>query len=99
LPAVARAIEAIGDRLKSKDGAAGGNAPSPLSYNSGVGAGGLLPEGEALRRAVAWLAEQPERSLPLIEEASQRFDLSPLDAAVLFRYFGPSVGDKSEFDQ
>lgn len=73
--------------------------PRPLSYNSGVGAGGLLPEGEALRRAVAWLAEQPERSLALIEEASQRFDLSPLEAAVLFRYFSPSASGKSHSDQ
>lgn len=64
-----------------------------------MGAGGFVPEGEALRRAVAWLAEQPQRTLPLIEEASQRFDLSPLDAAVLFRYFSPSAPIQVDKDQ
>ena len=62
-------------------------------------AGGLVPEGEALRRAVAWLAAHPDRSLALIEEASWRFDLSPLDAAVLFRYFSPGASELSSEDQ
>jgi hypothetical protein len=61
----------------------------PLSYNSAVGEGGFLPEGEALRRAIAWLASREDRSLPALEEASQRFGLSPLDSAVLYRYFSP----------
>lgn len=47
----------------------------------------LLPEGEALRRAVAWLAEQPRRDLWTIDEASRRFDLSPLDEAFLLEHF------------
>jgi len=47
----------------------------------------LLPEGEGLRRAVAWLIEQPRRDLPTIEEASRRFDLSPLDEAFLMDHF------------
>ena len=63
----------------------------PAADNSPVAADAVIPEGEALRRAVAWLLEQPERSLSAIELASQRFDLSPLEAAVLFRYFGPSA--------
>jgi hypothetical protein len=49
--------------------------------------GSLLPEGEALRRAVAWLAEQPRRDLWAIDEASRRFDLSPLDEAFLLEHF------------
>jgi hypothetical protein len=48
------------------------------------------PEGEGFRRAVAWLLEQPALTLDAIEQASQRFELSPLESAVLFRYFSPS---------
>jgi hypothetical protein len=47
----------------------------------------LLPEGEGLRRAVAWLAEQPTRDLRTIEEASRRFNLSPLDEEFLLTHF------------
>lgn len=51
----------------------------------------LLPEGEGLRRAVAWLAEQPVRDLQTIEEASRRFNLSPLDEDFLLQHFrGPA---------
>ena len=49
---------------------------------------GFRAEGAPLRAAVAWLASHPERSRALIEEAASRFGLSPLDAAVLFRWFG-----------
>lgn len=47
----------------------------------------LLPEGEGLRRAVAWLAEQPVRDLATIEEASRRFGLSPLEEEFLLERF------------
>jgi len=47
----------------------------------------LLPEGEGLRRAVSWLAEQPARDLQTIEEASRRFNLSPLDEQFLLDHF------------
>jgi hypothetical protein len=54
----------------------------------------LLPEGEGLRRAVAWLAEQPVRDLATIEEASRRFNLSPLDEEFLLQHFrGPARGE------
>ena len=53
----------------------------------------LLPEGEGLRRAVTWLAEQPARDLATIEEASRRFNLSPLDEDFLLQHFrGPAQG-------
>jgi hypothetical protein len=60
---------------------------------------GLVPEGEGLRLAIAWLAARPERSLELIEEASQRFALSPLEAAVLFRYFSLAADSLYQPDQ
>jgi hypothetical protein len=47
----------------------------------------LLPDGEGLRRAVAWLADQPARDLATIEEASRRFNLSPLDEQFLLERF------------
>jgi hypothetical protein len=43
----------------------------------------ILPKGEALRRAVAWLAHQGPRTPELIEQASQRFDLSPTEEEFL----------------
>ena len=47
----------------------------------------LASEHEALRRAVAWLIEQPSRDSKTIEEASRRFDLSPLDQEFLLNHF------------
>ena len=47
----------------------------------------LLPEHEELRRAVAWLAEQPSRDARTIEEACRRFDLSPIDEDFLLNHF------------
>ena len=49
-----------------------------------------LPEGEELRRAVRWVSDQrredPAKKLAtLVDEAAQRFDLSPLEAEWLWR--------------
>lgn len=49
---------------------------------------GLMPKGEALRKAVRWLSdrrrEEPSsRMIQLIGEASARFDLSPLEEQFL----------------
>jgi hypothetical protein len=62
---------------------------------AGERAGGILPEGEALRRAVRWL-DQRRREEPdaprqkLIDEAAQRFDLDPLQADFLLANWGAS---------
>ena len=45
----------------------------------------LIPEHEALRRAVAWLCERGRWTPELVDGASQRFDLSPTDEAFLLR--------------
>ena len=50
-------------------------------------AGSLLPEGEELRRAVAWLAQQPVHDAAAIEDASRRFDLSPVEEQFLLEHF------------
>jgi hypothetical protein len=50
-------------------------------------AGSILPEGEELRRAVAWLAKQPTHDAGAIEEASRRFNLSPIDEQFLLEHF------------
>lgn len=39
----------------------------------------VVPPGDALRHAIAWLAGQGPWTLARIEEACQRFDLSPAD--------------------
>ena len=51
----------------------------------------IFPKGEALRRAVRWLggqrAETPNTNFTsLIEEASIRFDLSPLETEFLLEH-------------
>lgn len=48
---------------------------------------GTHPEHPGLRRALAWLLEQPCRDVAAIEEASRRFDLSPADEAFLLEHF------------
>jgi len=50
------------------------------------------PEGENVRKAVQWISDkrQYEGGGPLvtiIEEASERFNLSPKDEEFLFRFF------------
>ena len=47
----------------------------------------IVPERDALRRAVAWLAEQGTWTPALIEQACQRFDVSPEDEEFLLREF------------
>ena len=45
----------------------------------------IVPKGEALRRAVAWLALHETWTAHLVEEACQRFDLAPMDEEFLLR--------------
>ncbi len=47
----------------------------------------VVPQGEDLRRAVRWIGEQSSCNLQTIEEASRRFDLSPMDEDFLIRQF------------
>lgn len=47
----------------------------------------IVPQGDALRRAVAWLAEQGPWTPALIEQACQRFDVPPADEEFLLREF------------
>lgn len=54
---------------------------------------GILPEGEDLRRAVRWLSEQEGYTLEAVEEASRRFNLSPVDEQFLIENFLPRVDE------
>jgi len=54
----------------------------------------LTAQGENVRKAVKWISEkrqyEPEACGPLaklVEQASQKFDLSPKDQDFLFRFF------------
>ncbi len=53
---------------------------------------GVMPEGEALRKAVKWISvelnEHPDKSVQrLVNEAVQRFDLSPKDSEFLLSFY------------
>lgn len=52
----------------------------------------LVPRGDALRHAIAWLAERGPWTLPLIEEACERFDVSPADEEFLLREYRRTHG-------
>jgi hypothetical protein len=52
----------------------------------------ILPHGEALRRAVRWLGEQPRHDAASIEEAARRFDLTPADEEFLLRHLRDAAG-------
>ena len=47
----------------------------------------LLPQGENLRRALEWLSETRNPDASRIEEASRRFDLTPVEEDFLLRHF------------
>ena len=47
----------------------------------------LLPQGEALRRAIRWLSDERRHDAAAIEEAARRFDLGPADEDFLLRHF------------
>jgi len=50
---------------------------------------GIVPAGEALRAALRWLAGR--RDGAAIEQASRRFDLSPLDEQFLLQHLGAAT--------
>ncbi len=55
----------------------------------------ILPEGDALRRAIRWISEHRKenpdaRLMELINEAVTRFDLSPKDANFLYNFYRKS---------
>ncbi len=56
----------------------------------------VVPEGEALRRAFQWLAEQGSCTARVVENASRRFDLTPRDEEFLLRQFVEHRGAASD---
>jgi hypothetical protein len=61
-----------------------------VTQRSNPPGGGLLPDDDALRQAVRWIAgerqAQPDRKLhELLAEASTRFDLSPRQEQALYQ--------------
>jgi hypothetical protein len=56
----------------------------------------LVPEGEALRHAFQWLAEQGSCTPRTVEQASLRFDLTPRDEEFLLRQFVHHRGAASD---
>ena len=61
----------------------------------------IMPEGEAIRKAVKWISENlqdyPNKSVQkLINEAVMRFDLSPKDAEFLTDFYRKVKTDTPE---
>ena len=52
----------------------------------------IQPEGEDIRKAIKWISDEKkynpgQSSKQLVETASLKFDLSPLDADYLFKFY------------
>ena len=56
----------------------------------------LIPQGEALRHAFQWIAEQGQCTLATVEQASLRFDLTPCDEEFLLQQFVHHHGAASD---
>lgn len=48
---------------------------------------GVVPHGENLRRAIRWLSEHGQHDLAAINDAAERFDLTPLEEQFLIEHF------------
>jgi hypothetical protein len=62
-----------------------------------------LPTGESLRRAVRYISErlQEDASQPLlslVDQASQRFDLTPKESEYLIQFYREAMREKSRQD-
>ncbi len=53
----------------------------------------LVPAGESLRRAFAWLAEHGEWTGESVDEACRRFDVGPADEEFLLRELARRRGE------
>ena len=61
----------------------------------------ITPTGEALRRAVRYVSDQLREDadrplLSLVDEASQRFDLTPKQAEYLIHFYREALQRKTE---
>jgi hypothetical protein len=61
----------------------------------------IMPTGEALRRAVRYVSDRLRENadtplLSLVDEASQRFDLTPQQSEYLLRFYREARERKSE---
>ncbi|MDH4029736.1 MAG: hypothetical protein OEU49_02695 [Chromatiales bacterium] len=51
--------------------------------SAGTGRGKLIPAGEGFRRALRWLSDERRHDPAAVEEASVRFNLSPMEEEFL----------------
>ena len=61
--------------------------------------GTIQPKGEKIRQAVRWISESMQEKAPrpiskLIEDASQRFNLSPKEEAFLSDFYEQGAGNQ-----
>ena len=56
--------------------------------------GGLRPHGTSLRQALQWMSDEGRHDAAAIEEASRRFDLTPLEEEFLLRELARSRDER-----
>ena len=64
----------------------------------------ILPTGESLRRAVAYISDQLREDadkplLSLVDQASQRFDLTPKESEYLLHFYRETMRSKTARDE
>jgi hypothetical protein len=59
----------------------------------------IMPQSELTRKAVTWISEQRQETgksvVRLIDEASMRFNLGPMDAEFLKKFFAQEEAGKT----
>ena len=56
----------------------------------------IQPRGERLRRAIRWLSEEGRHDAAALEQASRRFDLTPLEQDFLWSHFRQQGSDGND---
>lgn len=56
----------------------------------------IRPRGERLRRAVRWLSDEGRHDAAAIEQAANRFDLTPLEETFLRSHFRQGTTDPEQ---
>ena len=63
-----------------------GESSTRTAMSNGRGSG-IQPHGEGLRQALRWMSDEGRHDAAAIDEASRRFDLTPLEEEFLLRNF------------
>jgi len=56
----------------------------------------VVPHGENLRRAIRWLSDRGRHDIAAINDAAERFDLTPLEEEFLIKHFSSESHNGSD---